>query len=241
MTTAVLAQAGADRHFTVGVTGMTCAACAGRIERVLKRVPGVAAANVNLATEIAQVDGDTRVTPAAVEAAIARAGHGTRPLDHSGVPEDRGKLQRELISILIGVVLTLPLIAPMVVELAGGHLMLPAWWQLALATPIQFWLGAPFYRGAWKALRGGTANMDVLVALGTSAAFGLSLYLMAGSGIHLYFESAAVIIVLVRLGKWLEARAKRRTLKAPEALESLRPTEAVVRRDGQDVAVPEAR
>ena len=240
MTTAVLAQAGADRHFTVGVTGMTCAACAGRIERVLKRVPGVAAANVNLATEIAQVDGDTRVTPAAVEAAIARAGYGTRPLDHSGVPEDRGKLQRELISILIGVVLTLPLIAPMVVELAGGHLMLPAWWQLALATPIQFWLGAPFYRGAWKALRGGTANMDVLVALGTSAAFGLSLYLMAGSGIHLYFESAAVIIVLVRLGKWLEARAKRRTLKALEALESLRPTEAVVRRDGQDVAVPVA-
>ena len=240
MTTADLAQAGADRHFTIGVTGMTCAACAGRIERVLKRVPGVAAANVNLATETAQVDGDTRVTPAAVEAAIAKAGYGTRPLDHSGVPEDRGKLQRERISIVIGALLTLPLIAPMVVELAGGHLMLSAWWQLALATPIQFWLGAPFYRGAWKALRGGTANMDVLVALGTSAAFGLSLYLMAEGGIHLYFESAAVIIVLVRLGKWLEARAKRRTLKALEALESLRPTEAVVRRDGQDATVPVA-
>jgi Cu+-exporting ATPase len=131
-----------------------------------------------------------------------------------------------------------PLIAPMVVDLAGGHLMLSAWWQLALATPVQFWLGAPFYQGAWKALRGGTANMDVLVALGTSAAFGLSLYLMATVGIHLYFESAAVIIVLVRLGKWLEARAKRRTLKALEALESLRPAEALVRRGGQDVTVP---
>ena len=129
------------------------------------------------------------------------------------MPEDQNKLQRELISILIGAALTLPLIAPMVVDLAGGHLMLSAWWQLALATPVQVWLGAPFYQGAWKALRGGTANMDVLVALGTSAAFGLSLYLMAAGGIHLYFESAAVIIVLVRLGKWLEARAKRRTLR----------------------------
>ncbi|HKP27744.1 MAG TPA: heavy metal translocating P-type ATPase [Dongiaceae bacterium] len=228
----------ADRHIAVGVTGMTCAACAGRIERVLKRVPGVSAANVNLATEIAQVDGDARVTPAAVEAAIAKAGYGTRPVDHSGVPDDQGKLQREVIAILVGAVLTLPLIAPMVVELFGGHLMLSAWWQLALATPVQFWLGAPFYRGAWKALRGGTANMDVLVALGTSAAFGLSLYLMAGGEPHLYFESAAVIVVLVRLGKWLEARAKRRTLKALEALESLRPTEALVRRDGQDATVP---
>src|SRR5262245_65988148 len=86
----------ADRHVTVGGTGMTCAACAGRIERVLKRVPGVAAANINLATEIAQVDGDDRVTPAVVEAAIAKAGYGTRPVDHSGAPEDQGKLRREL-------------------------------------------------------------------------------------------------------------------------------------------------
>jgi Cu+-exporting ATPase len=231
---------GSGRHFTVGVTGMTCAACAARIEKVLRRVPGVAAANVNLATEIAQVDGDARVTDAAIEAAIAKAGYGTRPADHGGAPEDQDKLKRELVAILVGAVLTLPLIAPMAVDLAGGHLMLSAWWQLALATPIQFWLGAPFYHGAWKALRGGTANMDVLVALGTGAAFGLSLYLMAMGEIHLYFESAAVIIVLVRLGKWLEARAKRRTLKALEALESLRPSEALVRRDGTDVMVPVA-
>ncbi|HEY1383209.1 MAG TPA: heavy metal translocating P-type ATPase [Dongiaceae bacterium] len=229
-----------DRHFTVGVTGMTCAACASRIEKVLKRVPGIAAASVNLATEIAQVDGDDRVTLAAVEAAVARAGYGTRPADHSGVPEDQRRLTRELAAILIGALLTLPLIAPMVGEVLDRHVMLPAWWQLALATPVQLWLGAPFYRGAWKALRGGTANMDVLVALGTSAAFGLSLYLMAGGGVHLYFESAAVIIVLVRLGKWLEARAKRRTLKALQALESLRPTEALVRRDGKDEIVPVA-
>ena len=232
------APAVAGRHFTVGVTGMTCAACAARIEKVLKRVPGISAANVNLATEIAQVDGDDRVTDATIEAAIAKAGYGTRPVDHSGAPDDQTRLRGELIAILVGAVLTLPLIAPMLVELAGGHLMLSAWWQLALATPVQFWLGAPFYRGAWKALRGGTANMDVLVALGTSAAFGLSLYLMMRGQPHLYFESAAVIVVLVRLGKWLEARAKRRTLRALEALESLRPSEAVVRRDGKDVTVP---
>jgi Cu+-exporting ATPase len=227
----------ASRHFTIGVTGMTCAACAGRIEKVLKRVPGIAAANVNLATETAQVDGDGRVTLAAIEAAIAKAGYGARPVDHGGVPEDQDRLRREWLAILAGAMLSLPLIAPM---LLGGHAMLPAWWQLALAAPVQFWLGAPFYRGTWKALRGGTANMDVLFALGTSAAFGLSLYLMAGGGNHLYFESAAVIIVLVRLGKWLEARAKRRTLKALQALESLRPTEALVRRDGKDETMPVA-
>jgi Cu+-exporting ATPase len=240
MTALDIAPAQAERQFTIGVTGMTCAACAGRIERVLKRVPGVAAASVNLATEIAQVEGDARVTSAAIEAVIAKAGYGTRPVDHGGVPEDSGRLRRELISILAGAALTLPLLAPMMAELAGGHLMPSPWWQLALAAPVQFWLGAPFCRGAWKALRGGTANMDVLVALGTSAAFGLSLYLMARGTPHLYFETAAVIIVLVRLGKWLEARAKRRTLKALEALESLRPAEALVRRDGADVTVPAA-
>lgn len=232
------APAASSRHIAIGVTGMTCAACVGRIERVLKRVPGVSAANVNLATEIAQVDGDGRLTPAIIESAIAKAGYGTRPVDHSGVPEDEGRLRRELASILVGAVLTLPLAAPMLSALFDRHIMLSAWWQLALAAPVQFWLGAPFYRGAWKALRGGTANMDVLIALGTSAAFGLSLYLMTTASDHLYFESAAVIVVLVRLGKWLEARAKRRTLRALEALESLRPTEALVRRGGVDVTVP---
>src|SRR5512134_768382 len=124
--------AAAGRHFTVGVTGMTCAACASRIEKVLKRVPGVTVANVNLATEIAQVDGDAGVTQAAVEAAIAKAGYGTRPLEHGAAPDDHGKLRRELISILVGAALTLPLIAPMLAELGGGHLMLSPWWQLAL-------------------------------------------------------------------------------------------------------------
>ena len=230
-----------DQQISVGVTGMTCAACATRIEKVLKRVPGVAAASVNLATETARVEGDARVTDDVVAAAIAKAGYGTRPIDHSGAPEDQAKLRHELIAILIGAVLTVPLVAPMLGALIDRHVMLPGLWQLALAAPIQLWLGAPFYRGAWKALRGGTANMDVLVALGTSAAFGLSLYLMLRGEVHLYFESAAVIIVLVRLGKWLEVRAKRRTLRALQALEALRPSEALVRTAAGDAVVPISR
>jgi P-type Cu+ transporter len=228
----------ASSQISLGVTGMTCAACAARIEKVLRRLPGVAAASVNLATETARVEGDARVTDKVVSAAIAKAGYGTRPVDHSGAPEDQSKLRRELIAILIGAVLTVPLVAPMLGALVDRHVMLPGLWQLALAAPIQVWLGAPFYLGAWKALRGGTANMDVLVALGTSAAFGLSLYLMLRGDVHLYFESAAVIIVLVRLGKWLEARAKRKTLRALQALEALRPSAALVRTAAGDAVVP---
>jgi Cu+-exporting ATPase len=225
-----------ETHLSVGVSGMTCAACATRIEKVLRRLPGVAEANVNLATEVARVDGDRRVTREAVAEAIHKAGYGVRA--ETARVDDSAELRRELVAILIGGALTLPLVAPMLGALFDTHVMLPAWWQLVLATPVQLWLGAPFYAGAWKALRGGTANMDVLVALGTSAAFGLSLYLMLGREVHLYFESAAVIIVLVRLGKWLESRAKRRTLRALEALESLRPTEALVRRTHGDEIVP---
>ena len=230
-------------HLTLGVSGMTCAACATRIEKVLKRLPGVAEANVNLATEVARIDGDDRVTRDAVAEAIHKAGYGVRAEGRR--PDESAELRREFISILIGAMLTSPLAAPMLGAMFDRHVMLPALWQFALAFPVQFWLGAPFYLGAWKALRGGTANMDVLVALGTSAAFGLSFYLMLGGEIHFYFETAAVIIVLVRLGKWLESRAKRHTLRALEALESLRPTEALVRRPngekaGGDEVVPVA-
>src|ERR1044072_5022880 len=181
-------------HLTLGVSGMTCAACATRIEKVLKRLPGVTDANVNLATEVARVDGDGRITRDAVAAAIRKAGYDVRAEGRR--PDAGAEVRRGVMSMPIGAVLTVPRVAPRVGAVFDTHVMLPAWWQLALALRVQFWLGAPFYTGAWKALRGGTANMDVLVALGTSAAFGLSLYLMAGGAIHLYFESAAVIIVL---------------------------------------------
>ena len=124
----------------------------------------------------------------------------------------------------------------------GVDWMLPGWLQLVLATPVQFWLGARFYRAGWKALRAGTGNMDLLVALGTSAGYGLSLYLLLrtrGHGMpHLYFEASAVVITLVLLGKWLEARAKRQTTEAIRALKALRPETARVRRDGAEVELP---
>ena len=223
---------------TLGITGMTCAACVQRIEKVLKRLPSVADASVNLATEEARITGRTALSRAEIEAAIARAGYGVRH-DDAAQPRDL-----EPFKLAVGAALALPLVAPMIVHLATDRmLMLPGLLQLALATPIQFWLGAIFYRGAWRALRGFTGNMDLLVAIGTSAAYGLSLYLMlpnltSPGDPHLYFESAAVVILLVRLGKWLEARAKRRTVGALQALQSLWPQSARVRRDGVESEVP---
>ena len=135
----------------------------------------------------------------------------------------------------------MPLVLPMLAALFGHHAMLPALWQFALAIPVQFWLGARFFRAGWKAVRAGSANMDLLVALGTSAAYGLSLLLWwraADAMPHLYFESEAVVITLVLLGKWLESRAKRRTLDALSSLRALAPENATVHRDGVETSVP---
>ena len=140
--------------------------------------------------------------------------------------------------VALGFALSAPLVLPMLGDLFGRHWMLPAAWQFVLASPVQFWLGARFYRAGWKALRAGTGNMDLLVALGTSAAFGLSLVLWARGEAHLYFESAAVVITLVMFGKWLEARAKKRTLAALDALRALWPQTARRLRDGQEEIVP---
>jgi Cu+-exporting ATPase len=144
--------------------------------------------------------------------------------------------------VAVSAMLTLPLVLPMLLQFFGGEWMLGGWAQLALATPVQFWLGARFYRAGWKAARAGTGNMDLLVALGTSAAYGLSLYLLlehAQHGMpHLYFEASAAVITLVLLGKWLEGRAKRQTADAIRALNALRPTTARVRRGSTDVDVP---
>jgi Cu+-exporting ATPase len=148
--------------------------------------------------------------------------------------------------VAAGLLLSLPLVAPMVGMLVGRHDMLPGLWQLALATPVQFILGARFYRAGWKALRARTGNMDLLVALGTSAAYGLSVWLLAedllsggdGRGLHLYFEASAVVITLVLLGKALEARAKRRTTAAIRALQQLRPERARVLRGADEVEMP---
>jgi Cu+-exporting ATPase len=226
------------------VTGMTCASCALRVEKALLRVPGIASASVNVATEQATVRASSSVTLSALKAAVEEAGYSAHePQSVGPAPANEGR--PDGLPVAVSALLTLPLIAPMFLQLFGVRWMLDGWVQLALATPVQFWLGWRFYRVAWKAVRAKAANMDLLVALGTSAAYGLSVYLLfrhAGHGMpHLYFEASAAVITLVLLGKWLEVRAKRQTADAIRALNALRPTTAVVRRDGVDAQVPVAQ
>jgi Cu+-exporting ATPase len=234
------------------VEGMTCASCVGRVERALRKVPGVAEASVNLATERARVAGHG-LDAAALVAAVERAGYRAAPAAEAaegagGAPAEdgaRARARRELRHVLIGAALSLPLVLGMAGDLAGLDLMPPGWVQLLLATPVQFWLGARFYRAAYRAVRAGTGNMDLLVALGTTAAWGLSLYLLLtahpGHEPHLYFEGSAVLITFVLLGKWLETRAKGQTAAAIRALMGLRPDTARLRRGGSEVEVPVGR
>ncbi len=240
---AAVGKAGYDvvtREVVLEIEGMTCASCAGRVEKALMKVPGVLSASVNLATERATVRALPSVPASTLRAAVEKAGYSaTDVLDAR--PQDR-KRWPEWWPVVLSAVLSIPLVTPMLLQLFGVHWMLDGWLQLALATPVQFWLGWRFYRAGWKAVRAGAGNMDLLVALGTSAAYGLSVYLLfrhAGDGMpHLYFEASAAVITLVLLGKWLEGRAKRQTTDAIRALNALRPATARVRRDGADIDVP---
>jgi Cu+-exporting ATPase len=223
------------------VAGMNCAGCVSRVERALLAQPGVTEAAVNLATERARVFGSSLDADALSEA-VRRAGYEASPVVSGGPPAEAPDADRRALwRLLIGAALAAPLLLGMAAHMAGLPVMLPGWLQLVLAAPVQFWLGARFYAGAWKALRAGAGNMDLLVALGTSAAFGLSLWsLLLGDGTALYFESAALIIVFVMLGKWLEGRAKGATASALRALMRLHPTTARVRRAGIELEVPVA-
>lgn len=238
------------------VREMTCASCVGRVERALRAVPGVVDAQVNLATEralVTLVGGSAADMLPALTEAVSRAGYAAEPVAEAATAgqaaaERAADFWSGPWSVAIPAVLSLPLVAPMVLGWFGIAWNVPALWQWLLATPVQFVFGWRFYRAGWKALRAGTGNMDLLVALGTSAAYGLSLWLIwRGAGghgeghPHLYFESAAVVITLVRLGKWLEVRAKRQTADAIRALAALRPDTARVRRDGVDTTVPLAQ
>ena len=229
-----------DATVSLAIDGMTCASCVGRVERALRKVPGVLAADVNLATERATVTAHGAPVPALLKA-IEDAGYTAHDLTAPGAtaPEHAADGWR----VVVAALLSLPLVLPMLATPFGLHWMPPGWLQLLLATPVQLWLGARFYRAGWKALRNGSGTMDLLVALGTSAAYGLSLVLLLKPGAHaanLYFESSAMVITLVLLGKWLEARAKRQTTDAIRALNALRPDTARVRRDGVDVDVQAA-
>ncbi len=257
---AALAAAVADAGYAVAtapieleIAGMTCASCVGRVERALRAVPGVIEASVNLATERARAtvlasDADALATR--LIAAVEAAGYGARPHVAEAAPADAPapRLSRETIHPIVALALATPLVAQMLLLPFGVHAMLPDWLQWALATPVQFWLGARFYRAAWGALKARTGNMDLLVALGTTAAYGLSVYHLLQPAPHhgarpLYFEAAAVVIALILLGKWLEARAKRQTTEAIRALQALRPARARVRRDGveREVAISDVR
>jgi P-type Cu+ transporter len=233
----------ARQELDLDIEGMSCASCVGRVEKALRKVDGVLDASVNLATEQAHVRVGAGLQADVLTAAVEAAGYHARLHRAAGSPESTEKPQdRQLLHVVFAALLSLPLTIPMVLELFGTHWMLPAWIQLALATPVQFWLGARFYHAGWKALRAGSGNMDLLVALGTSAAYGLSVYLLLAHGAesmpHLYFEASSVVITLVLLGKWLEARAKRRTADAIRALQVLRPDMARVRRGGVESDLP---
>ncbi|MFT4976164.1 MAG: Cu+-exporting ATPase [Myxococcota bacterium] len=226
------------------IVGMTCATCSGRVEAALRKQPGVLSAQVNLASEVATIaitPGSTDV--GALQEAVVRAGYEARLAASSEaarearVAAESARDRRELMILIGAALLSAPLLAPMLLMPFGVHWMLPGWVQLVFALPVQVVAGARFYRGAYGALRSGGANMDVLVSLGTSAAFALSLFELARGG-PLYFESAAVIITLVLAGKRMERRAKRSTTQAIEALTALRPERARVERGDGVVEVP---
>lgn len=223
--------------FTLDIGGMTCASCVGRVEKALDKVPGIEAATVNLATEQARIrlkaGSDTQIED--VIAQVQKTGyeaklsqpHGPQPIASNKQFWGSDGLGR----VLLGFALSAPLFLPMFLMPFGIHWALSPKWQLLLATPVQFFLGWRFYRTGFKSLMSGVGNMDLLVALGTSAAYGLSLYQMWVSphaSHELYFEGSAVIICMVLLGKWLEARAKQQTSEAIRALQKLWPEHAKV-------------
>ncbi|MBB5187527.1 Cu+-exporting ATPase [Zhongshania antarctica] len=237
----------------LNIDGMSCASCVGRIEKALQATPGVLAVSVNLATEIANIEiAKDAISSAELIAAVSNAGYqASLDTEHAKVKSDtqNSASNKEARAVIIGAILSAPLFLPMVFSVFGSQWMAPGWLQFLLATPVQFWLGARFYRAGWAAIKAKTGNMDLLVALGTSAAYGLSVFELVrpyfaeqahggghASG-HYYFEASAVVITLVLLGKWLEGRAKRQTTAAIQALQSLRPATARVRGENGDKEV----
>lgn len=243
----------------IGVQGMRCASCVARLEQALAKVPGVADVAVNLATESVRINWQGEAAPdAAVLAdsatppmqavppqilrAIRTLGYTPKPMPDTVAPEQAEYvmgIRKDFLPVLLGLVLSAPLVLPMLLMPWMGaeraHMLLPVWVQAVLGTLVQFTLGLRFYQGAWHAIKQRNGNMELLVALGTTAAWGMSMWLWLGTGMAtheaghdagapaVYFESAAVVITLVQLGKWLELRARRQTVSAIAALQALRP------------------
>lgn len=230
-------------QLTLAVDGMTCASCVARIERALKTLSSVRDVSVNLATERVTVDIDDSIGADTLIAAVRRAGY------DAFLPTPLPRASPAWRPVAFAAMLTAPLLLPMVLTLFGVVWQLPGWVQFLLATPVQFWLGARFYRAGWGAVKARAGNMDLLVALGTSAAYGLSLWELLrqwtadsadspiSAGAAWYFESSAAVITLVLLGKWLESHARYQTIGAIRALGALRPDKATVRRNGADSTI----
>ncbi|MFN0302928.1 MAG: heavy metal translocating P-type ATPase [Burkholderiales bacterium] len=243
---AAVTIAAAERlDLDLDIAGMTCAACAARVEKSLGKLAGVEVA-VNLATERAHIRYPSNaITPSELIAAVERAGYGASIASDATRDAERARKnvawREDLTLFWWSAALTAPLALQMIPMLWGsGHVdWLPRWVQLALATPVQFWIGRRFFIGAWNSLRAGAANMDVLVVLGTLAGYLLSAFvtIFDPPGAHVYFESAAVVITLVLLGKILESRARARTSGAIDALLRLRPVIAHLERDGHVIDV----
>ena len=233
---------------TLPVSGMTCASCVRRVEKALLAVPGVTAAEVNLAAQSARVMfQDEQTNAQALVDALNAAGYEARvpTPDAPPAPDSRDE-DRARRAAFLALFVSAPLLFGMAAELLGRHdWMLSGWGQFVLASLVQFGLGWRFYRGAVKALRSRTGTMDLLIALGTSAGWGLSVWHLlrapAGSAPPLYFEASSLIIAFVLLGKWLEARARRETLVAIRALQALRPATVTLWRDGAELTVAVAQ
>jgi Cu+-exporting ATPase len=243
-----------ELHFTV--TGMSCGSCVGRVEKSLLEIPGVVSVEVNLLTKkvfLKYVHG--KLKSYQIIKAVESAGpykaelNKKQNIDQARLERDR-ELSAEKTKLIISAVLTTPLVIPMVIpmffENFGKNFEISGWVQFVFAGIVQFWIGARFYEGAYKAIRAKAGNMDVLVALGTSAAFLLSVYFLifgksaheGGHEIHYYFESSAVIITLILLGKYLESKAKFQTVAAIRALQELQPEKANVIINNEVIEIP---
>lgn len=228
---------------TILVEGMTCSACSSRVEKVLSKLDGMLAANVNLSNNKATVEYKPGIlTDDIILAAIEKAGYKGEVEKERNLDREKELREAEIKSLktsfFISLVLTIPLFSAMFFHMAGVHNILSnGWFQLALATPVQFIIGYRFYKGAYNSLRGGGANMDVLVAMGTSAAYFYSIYNLLRGSSDFYFESSAVIITLILLGKTFEAVAKGKTSEAIKTLMGLQPKTARVIRDNEELDI----
>ena len=238
------------QELDLSIGGMTCASCSGRVERALRKLPEVLDVAVNLATESARIQvavpagSNLAAVDALLRRAVRNAGYEPLTAAASAAREEDASPWAGFMPVAVGLLLSAPLVLPMLGEFFGQHWMLPAWAQFLLATPVQFILGARFYKAGWAAAKALAGNMDLLVAIGTSAGWGLSMWLwltaVPGTMPHLYFEASAVVITLVLLGKWLEARAKHQTTAAIRALHGLRPDVAHLLGQRGEVDVPVA-